>query len=462
MANSIVQLAGVDTNINALLPWQVGASIGYNCSAFCIEYQNQRYLMSNYHCECKNENMLLTLPSTGEKYSATVIFASPQCDLMLLDSKICEQLEPVTFEYTIPNVGEKIVTWSIHNGIPHKTSGYFRSLDVVRFPYDSKVSLLIDSTVLGGDSGGPIFNLRNKVIGVMYYGYLSNVPGYGLSFLLIQNFFDRYDYFLKNKVAYSLVGFDIVWQPLNMAKAIKKKYKMPANKTGVLITDTTVLNSYLFAKKLLQKYDILLYINNNVVYDNGTIDLNKAFKLTSTNSFTIPCTAYISTLIPGSKCTLTILRAGDIKTVSFNIQESSIPYYGYIKHILPENTYLKWAGMVFVPLSGELLAYFNDNGMQRVLSYYDDIIRNEKISSDVKLVVLTTVFHHPSLDTYLGYECYIIKSVNDTIVQNIYHLKTVFETCLQQDKFIEIQFYKSPKIIVYETSAIKKLDKTYF
>jgi V8-like Glu-specific endopeptidase len=76
-----------------------------------------------------------------------------------------EGITPLRLANTRPQVGERIFTIGYPNGLPAKHSG----LSPVLEHYENIFSAALDT--LGGNSGGPVFNAKNDVVGILVAGH---------------------------------------------------------------------------------------------------------------------------------------------------------------------------------------------------------------------------------------------------------------------------------------------------
>jgi len=113
----------------------------------------------------------------GRKYGVKAVLEDTENDVafFLLDLEPGETLPYVQFSYTEPRVGDSIFIMGSPFGFENFNSV---TLGIVSAenrnlggPYDWQVMMQTDSAANPGNSGGPVFNLDNKVIGVLVAGF---------------------------------------------------------------------------------------------------------------------------------------------------------------------------------------------------------------------------------------------------------------------------------------------------
>ena len=118
------------------------------------------YLVTCYHCVNRSKNIMVRLPDTSEHIQATLVVAAPHMDVALIQiprSKNCVSLERGTADV---GLGENVFACGYGNGASHITM----TLGVVS---GRESALQFDSAVNGGNSGGPLVNSKDEVVGLV-------------------------------------------------------------------------------------------------------------------------------------------------------------------------------------------------------------------------------------------------------------------------------------------------------
>jgi Trypsin-like peptidase domain len=437
MEKSLVEIRGtVAPHAFVSKPMQCDS---YSCTGFCITHESKKYILTNSHCV---GNSLHIHSIDGDRYKTKIVFQCKLCDLALLESEICDKLIPLEFEYIIPDIGEFVHLYSVHNDNINKTSGTCRTIHVPKSPLNKKLSLFIDAQILAGDSGGPVLNNKGKIVGVIFYGHDEDeYSGYALAYPAIQNFFDRYVYFLESGKTFTTVNLLVRFQTLYHREQLQKYYGLKG--TGVMITKSKIVNNDIFKK--LEVNDILVKINDIVVKNNGMISCKHIYK-TNDKNYNIPFTTYISYFIPGQKYTLTVLRNSQTITLDFVAEEAYFP-----RDIYSSDFSFNWCGMTFLPLSMELMYSLYEDGIinKAYVHLLDNMIENTDFGDKVKLVMLIVQHYYIALDVNEWVSFSIVKSVNNVLVKDAHHLKEILS-----NDITKLTFYNTANQLVIDPKKI--------
>lgn len=114
-----------------------------------------------YHCirAIRTENIEIY------PYDLLKIGTAPDFAVLELDRPV-EGVEPLTISKQKPVAGDLIYTVGHPWGLPAKYSG---SAKVINANYKEIVSVALDT--LGGNSGGPVFNSQNQIVGILTSGH---------------------------------------------------------------------------------------------------------------------------------------------------------------------------------------------------------------------------------------------------------------------------------------------------
>jgi serine protease Do len=140
------------------------------------------YIVTNNHVIANDRSIEVTTDD-GKVYPAKVIGTDPQTDLALVKIAAQADLPYVRLAKAEPRIGE----WVLPIGNPFGLGGSVtagivsaRGRDIGEGPYDDFIQ--IDAPVNEGNSGGPTFNVRGRVIGVNTAIYSPSGGSIGVAF----------------------------------------------------------------------------------------------------------------------------------------------------------------------------------------------------------------------------------------------------------------------------------------
>lgn len=454
MEDTLVELEGFAVKINNLFPWQNIKNFTLGCTGFCMMHKGKKYIVTNDHC-VKQLTVLYSL--RGEYSPAKCIFSSKHCDLALYESDLCDKLKPVEFANVVPDIGETLYLYSVHERNINITNGALRAVQMVKYPVDYKLSLYIDAQILPGDSGGPVLNKSGKLIGVIFYGTNIDYTGFAVSAMLIQNFLDRYDYYIKYGKEYDLISLSIYSQTLSLRPHMKNYYGLSSNQTGIRVAGSYFKDNFVFKQDIVRINDIMISINNYPISDDGTIRIPTASG--SKKGINVPLNIYFSTCVPGTRCKLNILRQKQILSREFIIPEQCVP----IKAYRTDNDYIRWAGMVYCPLTFGLIFELYEANILTSQDHYDLLkyIEDTEFNS-IEPIYLLNIIRSSALDMYHVASTSIVNTVNGTRITCLKHLKDVLDGVLTTSEYIVIDMHISEMQIVINSSLANQLDKEIY
>jgi serine protease Do len=140
------------------------------------------YAVTNHHV-VKNAKTVEVRTDDEKPYTARVVGIDPTSDLALLKIDCDRDFPYATFDDSPPRVGD----WIIAVGNPFGLGGTVtagivsaRGRDVANGGYEDLIQ--IDAPVNKGNSGGPTFNLRGRVIGINTMIFSPNGGSIGIAF----------------------------------------------------------------------------------------------------------------------------------------------------------------------------------------------------------------------------------------------------------------------------------------
>lgn len=388
----------------------------------------------------------------NKNYEGQVVFFFKNVDLLLLSSDICDNLTPLNISENIPNFKDKFTLWSFQNenkGNINVSIGKLRSIDTEIHHYSKNIYYKLDIIGLRGDSGCPLININNEVVGVTAkgpagaYSPTSFIPNFIIKIFLNK----RYEHYLNNKTICKVASLKLTTQYLT---STIKEYLNYKNDEGILIR--YVEDSYI---KFLKVNDILLKINNINIDKFGNMKLKEIYSGANEN-FLIEYIYYISAIcIPNTPISITIIRNNKLIELKLELKEECDKYYRYSED---ENINMfKWCGIIFKNYVMDFTEIYS-----RRLKTEFCMVYNIKFKEDnIKLIYVDFVIYSHILQiNSIDFSGSILKSVNNILIINMEHLINVITDLLKKNiKYIEIEFYSNYLIILINTKDIKQLNK---
>lgn len=155
---------------------EVGEAIG---TAFAIRnINNNTYLVSVDHlCEQRGREAVVvshaTSPEGRKKYLAKVVYSNPEDDMCIIRAyETGDDFTPLRFSEQPIQAGERVYTIGSPSGtFPTKTEGFVvghNLLGMEPCEEGAPKSLLVTSIpAFRGNSGGPVYNQRHEVVGML-------------------------------------------------------------------------------------------------------------------------------------------------------------------------------------------------------------------------------------------------------------------------------------------------------
>lgn len=254
------------------------------------------YVVTNNHVvEHAVEVQLVT--DSGKTLEAKVIGTDPRSDLALLKVKDGGDFPYVKLADGKPRIGD----WVLAIGNPFGLGGTVtagivsaQGRDIGSGPYDD--FLQIDAPINKGNSGGPTFNGNGEVVGVNTAIYSPSGGNVGIAFAIPASTVKQVVDQLKNggKVARGFIGVQI--QPVTDELAAAIGLDSPR---GALVAEAQ--SGGPAAKAGIRRGDTIVAINGEQVKDARDVSRR------------------IANVAPGSKVSLTVLREGHTRDVSFDV-----------------------------------------------------------------------------------------------------------------------------------------------
>lgn len=186
--------APVDTSVGVVLINVTSTTGGGAGTGMILE--SDGLVLTNYHVVQTSENVAVTVATTGQQFTATVLGFDASRDVAVLRMRGASNLPTITLDDDRLNVGDTVNAVGNSRG-----QGYLRSSFGVVTDTSAVVNTANDNSLRGfeqltdvietsvpavsGDSGGPLFDAEGEVVGMTTAGRSTNAdaaPGEAISY----------------------------------------------------------------------------------------------------------------------------------------------------------------------------------------------------------------------------------------------------------------------------------------
>jgi len=364
---SVIKIICTAQSPNYSIPWQTHEVTVATGSGAVLE---NGLILTAAHVIANQTYVQLQKVDDPEKESAQIHAVCHECDLALLkptNPDFLKGIEPFQLG-GIPSLRDNVYVCGFPIGGQEIsiTEGVVSRLEVQSYTHSRRVlfAATVDAAINSGNSGGPVLNESNKLIGIAFQA-LSDAEniGYIITTNIIQHFLEGIKKFGKDYLGFPDMG--IHKQELTNP-ILRRHLKMQKHHTGVLVTKVFFDNS---SFGFLQKHDILMEVAGHKVAHNGTVNFLSNIR---TDFNAVVHQYHIGDIVPVS-----ILRDG--KEITLNVK--LLP----LKDLVPLNQYdvkpkyFLYCGLCFQPLSLDYLEHAWSQEFTRVapteLVYYFNVGR---------------------------------------------------------------------------------------
>lgn len=425
-------------------PWQFQRIQAASGTGFIIE---GKMIMTNAHVISWSRNLVVFRYNDPRPFNARVVFRAHECDLALItvdDPTFFEGITPLTFG-TLPKVRSTVTT----NGYPaggtqiSYTRGVVSRIEMQNYAHIGNKNFLAvqtDAAINPGNSGGPVLQ-EGKVVGVAFQGIKSlEGAGFFIPTPVIRHF-------LKDIEDGKYDGFPIAGISTRSLEnsAYRRFLGLPMDGRGIAINGILPIPS---TQELLRFDDVILEVNGFPISSDGT---------TIFEGNRVQMGVVFNELQQGEFAKLKIWRENKEMLVSLPMTLYKGDEREGAQHdILPR--YVIHGGLLFTPLSFELIRTIGDNGSDtaKELSYSLFFRRFEKPDHpQMEPVILLSTFSHAAnaeIDSPLPA---VVKSINQIPINQLDDVSKALEKPVNGFHIIEFTNHR------IETFDAKALDKAH-
>lgn len=377
-------------------------------SGFAFEHKGKKYIMTNAHVAAGKGLIQVKRQGTNQEVDAELVFCDPTCDLAIIRVVDADNNDNAAFwQKVLPSKLASNSSEQAHKlyatGYPMGgnalsiTEGTVSRLESRQYAY-SGVSIPcanISAPINPGNSGCPVYNNNGEVVGVAHQGINgASALGYMIPLDVIKHLLDAFD---KN-LPYACPGLELdtivllnkatrdVLQCDKIPDEVAALGKVDKEKIGIMVQNVASISA---AHGYLQADDVLFAIDGHPLHRTHQVLLDSIYQEYSLE-------AYLAMKQPGSDVTFAILRAGEIKQVTFSLKHR--PNESALVQNLDEPRFYLAAGMIFQVLDLNIISIMPEIVIHPKVNCW---LQKAKNSAQEECVMLVHIF-----DTDEGHDNY--------------------------------------------------------
>ena len=481
MYNAVVRVYCTHSPPSFAMPWQRLRQEFSTSTGFVIETQGEKKLLTNAHAIEYGNLIQVKKRDSENKFVASVEAVGHECDLAILrveDASFWESMSPLKLG-AIPELLEEVsvIGYPVGGDSISISSGVVSRIEMQEYAQASAqlLAIQIDAAINGGNSGGPVVNSFNEVIGVAFQS-LSAEDIENIGYVVPSNVINHFLNDVEKHGRYSGVpGLGIRMQGMENPE-LRRHHGMADSDTGILILSCAPLSP---AAAILRKNDVLLKVDGIRIANDCTIPFRDGnFKER------VQVNYYFTQRFENDIVELEILRGKKRTTVKVPlwVPKRLIPRSLTKNNVIDTQSnqgtgtkgsvvggvphYMMVGGLVFLALSKEYLdTEFNLEHMAqndfevwaeefRLLALTDS---NQQLEGE-EVVILSQVISHACNIGYETYRNMHLKTFNDVVVKSLSHLQDLVRAqeasrSTKKKKPLVFEFQNGMTIVLDASSA---------
>jgi len=408
IASSVVQFFVYSDPPDLSMPWQTEGASLYGGSGVIIEGNR---ILTNAHVVEHAVEIQVKRADASEQFSAKVTFISHDADLALVEvrnERFFKGARSIPIGVT-PVLRQEVQVWGFPEGgkTLSITSGIVSRIEVDTYAQSGRqlLSTQIDAAINAGNSGGPVIS-NDSILGIAMQTLeeAENV-GYMIPAPVIEHFLQdvkdgRYDGFPQ-------IGIRVQ----NMESETQRLAAgMGPKQTGALVMRVDYGGP---AYTVLKPHDVLMAIDGHSIAN----DLTVAWPSIGRVHFSM---VYQNRQI-GERVSISLLRHGKPITGTIELKPHTPLVPGRRRTELPR--YLVFAGLVFQPLSGDYLDYFQDPPPNLLSAAWNHGVTKERR----EVILMQRVLPDPVNRGYQGWDDEVVRLVNGVAPRDMTHLAEILD-----------------------------------
>jgi S1-C subfamily serine protease len=443
MLRSVVKVITTSDAPDYEQPWQTeGPDAAVGSGAIVMTPRGARVL-TNAHVVQNRVFIEVRRYGKSRKFEAAVEGVGHDCDLALLKIEDPDFAEgaPAFPIGDLPLLGDRVSVLGFPIGGDRLsiTEGIVSRIEMYPYAHSQRnlLAVQIDAAINSGNSGGPVVK-DGQIVGIAFEAMddAENV-GYMIGAPVVKHFLRDIEQGVQN----GFPDLGIVTQELE-SKAHRRSLGLsPKSHGGVLITGVVHGGS---ACGVLEKGDVLLMLDRKNVAADGSIRFRKGER--------IDLSYQVARRHVGETMPVKVYRDRTVLSLELPMKPPRFLVAEDSYDVKP--TYYLYGGLLFVPLSRDLLMTWGSEWWQEapseIVSIYENGIR---IASRSEVVVLQKVLADRVNQGYHDLEALIIDRVQGRKIRDLKELIRIVESVT--DEFVCFQGHDG-RMIVLERERVKK------
>ena len=428
-------------------PWQARRISHGSGSGFIIKGKR---ILTNAHLVADVKFMQVQREGDAERYRASVAFIAHDCDLAILtleNDRFFTSTEALSLADAMPDLNDEVIVlgYPLGGNRLSVTKGVVSRIDFSAYSHsgvDQHLALQVDAAINPGNSGGPVM-FDGHVVGVAFQGltWADNI-GYAIPLPVVLRFLQdvkdgHYD-------GYPELGavFENTQNP-----ARRKDLGLDDSQTGVVVSTVDPFGA---AHNRFKVCDVILDINNHPIANDGSIKIRGE---------RVEFSEIVERQQKGDNISFRVWRDGREISVHVPLDHPDDPFVFRNQYDKRPN-YLIRGGLVFSPLSAELLKTVDKNGenanVQQLVYSFENVKREELFRGRTEFVVLMGRLPH-AVNTYTDNFLYgIVTDVNGHAVSDLRDVRKAIDNT--KNEFHVLRFQNMDDTMVLDARAMRAAD----
>jgi S1-C subfamily serine protease len=426
---------------------------------FCL-YEGKQYIITNAHVVNYGTYIQVKLAEAKypTKYPAKVKVIGRDCDLAIIEVSDPEFLKTVQYlelSDALIKPGDKVKTVGFPIGGEEcsETNGVISRNEYSTYAFSQFLlfNTSIDAKISPGNSGGPVLNEKQEVVGVVHQGNPDGKTlGQMIPLPILRHFLEDATKNLRYK---GFPGFPLIYQNMENPN-LRKFYKMQPDHTGVLINEVPECSP---AYNILQPDDVLLEIDKVPINNTGKVSVSELN--TPIHFMHVLHRKYV-----GDTITFKILRNQETFIVNINLNISLESH-----NLIPLKTddinpsYFEHSGIILQPVTINYFDTFKNstgiNPPSTLLPYYGKQLYTTK--DKTQLLIIRNILEDEQTQNYSSFKNAVVKSINGQKIKNLWSAIHAFENNSNEFHIIKTENNKTLIIKNLSLEENENLRKRY-
>lgn len=442
--HAVVRILVTEAEPSYIKPWSAARIKNSSGTGFGIKIKDQRFIITNAHVIENAVYIKVYSDFLDKKYRAVKYAIGDDCDLCLLSIEDSESFWSVVDTLEIGKMGKPRQAVTVY-GFPKGgekicvTEGKITRIEIGDYCHlgNNLLEMQISSSINNGSSGGPVLGSDGKIVGVIHQ---SNGSGQLINYMIPSNVINH---FITDVImnGHNYKGFPYLGISTETMEndCLRGYFGMGVSESGVLVTKVDKLSD---AFGILKKDDIIMYIDNIKIKNDGTIKTD----FSSGVSYEM----LILDKHIGSFITVTFRREGRVLNEFIKLTNGfrNTKLISSKEYNKKPRFYIN-TGVIFVPLTYNYIAKQKSKRWNHLL--YDD-----KDSFIKEPVIIIKVLENKYTSGYNKVCGAIVTKINDNDIICIKDVKIAFES---NESAVHVIKLENNKTIVFDAVSKEEQNK---